>query len=369
MPLNGMYFLPAPILQWLGVSDPDGFVIKLTGGFGEDRLALNLAWGLDRYSRGKATMSEVAGSYIVNFTSNATPFNMPSFDPLKNPARFAAYTAGHAIPLVSWCTDAALNITYTGRTLDSEFSPAMGQRAYEERNAYVDIAYKDLSKTLFGLGINISPSVLKSMYEGIGYGPVVQGIMQFVLHINDEVPRSELDPNWTSANLNVIQKFMGAASLGNKMPEKAYVFNKSLRDYYEGMFVDAGVSALLKAEGSGTKSAAIQQTMRMMGYTPAEIADRVNLNELDNKLKKILKQENDLIELRRFNGISVDQFKRRMNTLIRTANKMETDFMKSSYYYRGVYGKRAGIPDKYRARLERENRLKAIERANKELDK
>lgn len=107
----------------------------------------------------------------------------------------------------------------------------------------------------------------------------------------------------------------------------------------------------------------------MMGYTPAEIADRVNLNELDNKLKKILKQENDLIELRRFNGISVDQFKKRMNVLIRTANKMETDFMKSSYYYRGVYGKRAGIPDKYRARLERENRLKAIERANKELDK
>ena len=43
--------------------------------------------------------------------------------------------------------------------------------------------------------------------------------------------------------------------------------------------------------------------------------------------------------------------------------------MKSSYYYRGVYGKRAGIPDKYRARLERENRLRAIERANKELDK
>jgi hypothetical protein len=370
MPLSSMTFLPAPILQWLGVSDPDGFVLKLTAGFGEDRQALNLAWGLDRYSRHKATMSEVAGSYIVNFTSNATPFNMPSFDPLKNPARFAAYTAGHAIPLVSWCTDAALNITYTGRTLDGEFGPAMGQRAYEERNAYVDIAYKDLSKTLYDtLGMNISPSVLKSMYEGIGYGPVVQGIMQFVLHINDEVPRSELDPNWTSANLNVIQKFMGAASLGNKMPEKAYVFNKTMRDYYEGQFVAAGVSALLKAEGSGTKSAAIQQTMRMMGYTPAEIADRVNLNELDNKLKDILKQENNLIELRRNNGISVDQFKRRMNALIRTANKMETDFMKSSYYYRGVYGKRAGIPDKYRARLERENRLRAIERANKELDK
>ena len=370
MPLSSMTFLPAPILQWLGVSDPDGFVIKLTAGFGEDRLALNLAWGFDRYSRHKATMSEVVGSYIVNFTSSATPFNMPAFSPLKNPARFAAYTAGHAIPLVSWCTDAALNITYTGRTLDGEFGPAMGQRAYEERNAYVDIAYKDLSKTLYDtLGMNISPSTLKSMYEGIGYGPVVQGIMQFVLHIGDEVPRSELDPNWTSANLNAIQKFMGAASLGNKMPEKAYVFNKTMRDYYEGQFEAAGVSALLKASESGTRSAAIQQTMRMMGYTPAEIADRVNLNELDNKLKGILKQENALIELRRHDGISVDQFKRRMNALIRTANKMETDFMKSSYYYRGVYGKRAGIPDKYRARLERENRLRAIERANKELDK
>ena len=370
MPLSSMTFLPAPILQWLGVSDPDGFVIKLTAGFGEDRLALNLAWGLDRYSRHKATMSEVAGSYIVNFTSSATPFNMPAFSPLKNPARFAAYTAGHAIPLVSWCTDAALNITYTGRTLDGEFGPAMGQRAYEERNAYIDIAYKDLSKTLYDtLGMNISPSTLKSMYEGIGYGPVVQGIMQFVLHIGDEVPRSELDPNWTSSNLNAIQKFMGAASLGNKMPEKAYVFNKSMRDYYESQFEAAGVSALLKASESGTRSAAIQQTMRMMSYTPAEIADRVNLNELDNKLKGILKQENALIELRRHDGISVDQFKRRMNALIRTANKMETDFMKSSYYYRGVYGKRAGIPDKYRARLERENRLRAIERANKELDK
>ena len=370
MPLRSMYFLPVPILQWLGVSDPEGFVFKLAGGFGEDRLALNLAWGLDRYSRGKATMSEIAGSYMVNFVTNAAPADLPDFSPANNPARYMAYSAGHSIPMVAWLVDAALNITYSGKTLSSEFSPAMGQRAYEEHNAYIDIAYKDLSKTLYDtLGMNISPSTLKSMYEGIGYGPVVQGLMQLALHINDEVPRSRLDPDWAAANVNAIAKFFGATSLGNKMPDKPYVFIKQLRSYYEGLFRAAGVSSLLKANGSGTKAAAIQQTMRMMGMTPAEIADRVNMHDLDNKLTGILKQENALIDLRRSNGISVDQFTKRMNVLIRQANKLQSDFMKSSYYYRGIYGKRAGIPDKYRARLERENRLDAIRRANKELDK
>ena len=370
MPLRSMYFLPVPILQWLGVSDPEGFVVKLAGGFGEDRLALNLAWGLDRYSRGKATMSEVAGSYMVNFVTNAAPADLPDFNPADNPARYMAYSAGHSIPMVAWLVDAALNITYSGKTLSSEFSPAMGQRAYEEHNAYIDLAYKDLSKTLYDtLGMNISPSTLKSMYEGIGYGPVVQGLMQLALHINDEVPRSRLDPDWAAANVNAIAKFFGATSLGNKMPDKPYVFIKQLRDYYEDLFRAAGVSSLLKSNGSGTKSAAIQQTMRMMGMTPAEIADRVNMHDLDNKLTGILKQENALIDLRRSNGISVDQFVKRMNVLIRQANKLQSDFMKSSYYYRGIYGKRAGIPDKYRARLERENRLDAIRRANKELDK
>ena len=370
MPLRNMYFLPVPILQWLGVSDPEGFVVKLAGGFGEDRLALNLAWGLDRYSRGKATMSEVAGSYMVNFVTNAAPADLPDFNPADNPARYMAYSAGHSIPMVAWLVDAALNITYSGKTLSSEFSPAMGQRAYEEHNAYIDMAYKDLSKTLYDtLGMNISPSTLKSMYEGIGYGPVVQGLMQLALHINDEVPRSRLDPDWAAANVNAIAKFFGATSLGNKMPDKPYVFIKQLRDYYEDLFRAAGVSSLLKANGSGTKAAAIQQTMRMMGMTPAEIADRVNMHDLDNKLTGILKQENALIDLRRSGGISVDQFTKRMNGLIRQANKLQSDFMKSSYYYRGIYGKRAGIPDKYRARLERENRLDAIRRANKELDK
>ena len=370
MPLRSMYFLPVPILQWLGVSDPEGFVFKLAGGFGEDRLALNLAWGLDRYSRGKATMSEIAGSYMVNFVTNAAPADLPDFSPANNPARYMAYSAGHSIPMVAWLVDAALNITYSGKTLSSEFSPAMGQRAYEEHNAYIDIAYKDLSKTLYDtLGMNISPSTLKSMYEGIGYGPVVQGLMQLALHINDEVPRSRLDPDWAAANVNAIAKFFGATSLGNKMPDKPYVFIKQLRSYYEDLFRAAGVSSLLKANGSGTKAAAIQQTMRMMGMTPAEIADRVNMHDLDNKLTGILKQENALIDLRRNNGISVDQFTKRMNVLIRQANKLQSDFMKSSYYYRGIYGKRAGIPDKYRARLERENRLDAIRRANKELDK
>ena len=331
MPLRNMYFLPVPILQWLGVSDPEGFVFKLAGGFGEDRLALNLAWGLDRYSRGKATMSEVAGSYMVNFVTNAAPADLPDFSPANNPARYMAYSAGHSIPMVAWLVDAALNITYSGKTLSSEFSPAMGQRAYEEHNAYIDMAYKDLSKTLYDtLGMNISPSTLKSMYEGIGYGPVVQGLMQLALHINDEVPRSRLDPDWAAANVNAIAKFFGATSLGNKMPDKPYVFIKQLRGYYEGLFREAGVSSLLKANGSGTKAAAIQQTMRMMGMTPAEIADRVNMHDLDNKLTGILKQENALIDLRRSGDISVDQLTKRMNELIRQANKLQSDFMKSS---------------------------------------
>ena len=370
MPLRNMYFLPVPVLQWLGIQDENGVVAKLTGGFGEDRLALNLAWGLERWSRGKATLSEVAGSYMVNFTRNATPFEAPNFDMTNNPARYMAYSAGHSVPLMAWAVDAALNITYNGRTLDGQFGPAMGQRAYEEHNAYVDIAYKDLSKTMYDvLGVNISPSTIKSMYEGMGYGPVVQGLMQLALHIGDSVPRSRLDPNWANANVNAIAQFFGATSLGNKMPDKPYVYISQLRKYYNDLFVEAGVSSMLKANGAGTKVAAIQQTMRMMGFSSAEIADMVNMHEMDRKLTGILKQENALIDLRRSGGVSVDQFTKRMNGLIRQANTLQTNYMKGSYYYRGVYTKRSGIPEKYRARLERENRLDAIRRANAIVDK
>ena len=370
MPLRNMYFLPVPVLQWLGIQDENGVVAKLTGGFGEDRLALNLAWGLERWSRGKATLSEVAGSYMVNFTRNATPFEAPNFDMTNNPARYMAYSAGHSVPLMAWAVDAALNITYNGRTLDGQFGPAMGQRAYEEHNAYVDIAYKDLSKTMYDvLGVNISPSTIKSMYEGVGYGPVVQGLMQLALHIGDSVPKSRLDPNWANANVNAIAQFFGATSLGNKMPDKPYVYISQLRKYYNDLFVEGGVSSMLKANGAGTKVAAIQQTMRMMGFSSAEIADMVNMHEMDRKLTGILKQENALIDLRRNSGISVDQFTKRMNGLIRQANTLQTNYMKGSYYYRGVYPKRSGIPEKYRARLERENRLDAIRRANAIVDK
>ena len=370
MPLRNMYFLPVPVLQWLGIQDENGVVAKLTGGFGEDRLALNLAWGLERWSRGKATLSEVAGSYMVNFIRNATPFEAPNFDMTNNPARYMAYSAGHSIPLMAWAVDAALNITYNGRMLDGQFGPAMGQRAYEEHNAYVDIAYKDLSKTMYDvLGVNISPSTIKSMYEGVGYGPVIQGLMQLALHIGDSVPKSRLDPNWANANVNAIAQFFGATSLGNKMPDKPYVYISQLRKYYNDLFVEGGVSSMLKANGAGTKVAAIQQTMRMMGFSSAEIADMVNMHEMDRKLTGILKKENALIDLRRSGGVSVDQFTKRMNELIRQANTLQTNYMKGSYYYRGVYPKRSGIPEKYRARLERENRLDAIRRANAIVDK
>ena len=167
----------------------------------------------------------------------------------------------------------------------------------------------------------------------------------------------------------VIAQFFGATSLGNKMPDKPYVYISQLRKYYNDLFVEGGVSSMLKANGAGTKVAAIQQTMRMMGFSSAEIADMVNMHEMDRKLTGILKQENALIDLRRSGGISVDQFTKRMNGLIRQANTLQTNYMKGSYYYRGVYPKRSGIPEKYRARLERENRLDAIRRANAIVDK
>ena len=368
IPLRNMSFIPLPLLQMLGITEKgDNFMFKIVGGFGEDSLAMILAWGIDRYVRGKATGMEVLGAYTVNFVKNASPMDLPMFDAGENPMRYGAYTLGKSIPVVAWMSDAIFNITYSGRLLDGELSKTATMRGYEERNAYVDTRYREIAEALYkttGGMLDMTPATIKAMVDGVSYGPIIKSALDFVIHIGDKTPKSVLDPNYENANLEAYSQFLGLTSLGNKFPDTPYLFISQLQNYFDGLLKSAGVDSLLKGDPGvkGSKEANIRAAFANLELSDEETADYVNMYNLRKDLKPIVSQMNDLVVARRAGLISADDFINDMNELNRQGYELRDEFMKNSYYYRGIYGKRASLSKDVIDNVENLTNIRSLER-------
>lgn len=348
-PLRNMTFLPLPLLQMLGISDKDGIVAKLVGGFGEDAQAMNLAWGIDRLRRDKATGAEVLGSLAVNLVTNTTPFEAPAADAGSNPFRYIGYTAVKANPVGSLIADAMFNMTYSGHSLVSDYDQQFGQRAYQTRDPYTEVRSKEISEWLYkhtGGMLDISPKIIQSIANGAGFGPIVSAGRDLLMHIGDEVPKSKLDPNWDVANVNAGMKAFGVTSLGNKFPEIPGLFTSQQIKYWDGVFTKLGVGALMKADpGKKNKVDKIQATMRAKNFSEEEVIDYVNLWGVQQEMKDIHASMNDLYDEFHRGDIDSDQYIDGMQELHQRAYDLQYDYMKNSYYYRGVYGKRTDFDE------------------------
>ena len=348
-PLRNMTFLPLPLLQMLGISDKDGIVAKLVGGFGEDAQAMNFAWGIDRLRRGKATGAEVLGSLAVNLVTNTTPFEAPAADAGSNPFRYMGYTAVKANPVGSLFADAMFNMTYSGHSLVSDYDQQFGMRAYQTRDPYTEARSKEISEWLYkhtGGMLDISPKIIQSIANGAGFGPIVSAGRDLLMHIGDEVPKSKLDPNWDTAHVNAGMKAFGVTSLGNKFPEMPGLFTSQQIKYWDGVFTKAGVSELMKADpGKKNKVDKIQATMRSLDFSEEEVIDYVNLWGVQQEMKKIHASMNDLYAEFHRGDIDSDQYIDGMQELNQQAYDLQYDYMKNSYYYRGVYDKRTDFDE------------------------
>ena len=348
-PLRNMTFLPLPLLQMLGISDKDGIVAKLVGGFGEDAQSMNLAWGIDRLRRGKATGAEVFGSLAVNLVVNTTPFETPAADAGSNPFRYIGYTAVKANPVGSLIADAMFNMTYSGHSLVSDYDQQFGQRAYQARDPYTEARSKEISEWLYkhtGGMLDVSPKIIQSIANGAGFGPIVSAGRDLLMHIGDEVPKSKLDPNWDVANVNAGMKAFGVTSLGNKFPEMPGLFTSQQIKYWDGVFTKLGVGELMKADpGKKNKVDKIQATMRAKNFSEEEVIDYVNLWGVQQELKDIHASMNDLYDEFHRGDIDSDQYIDGMQELHQRAYDLQYDYMKNSYYYRGVYGKRTDFDE------------------------
>ena len=357
-PLRNMIFLPLPLLQMLGVSDKDGIVAKLVGGFGEDAQAMNLAWGIDRLRRGKATGAEVLGSLAVNLVTNTTPFEAPAADAGSNPIRYIGYTAVKANPVGSLFADALFNMTYSGHSLVSDYDQQFGMRAYQTRDPYTEVRSKEISEWLYkhtGGMLDVSPKIIQSIVNGAGFGPIVSAGRDLLMHIGDEVPKSKLDPNWDTAHVNAGMKAFGITSLGNKFPEMPGLFTSQQIKYWDGVFTKLGVSELMKADpGKKNKVDKIQATMRAENFSEEEVIDYVNLWGVQQELKKIHASMNDLYDEFHRGDIDSDQYIDGMQELYQQAYDLQYDYMKNSYYYRGVYGKRTDFDEDALAEVRRQ---------------
>ena len=348
-PLRNMTFLPLPLLQMFGLSDQNGIVAKLVGGFGEDAQAMNFAWGIDRLRRGKATGAEVLGSLAVNLVTNTTPFEAPAADAGSNPFRYIGYTAVKANPVGSLIADALFNMTYSGHSLVSDYDQQFGMRAYQARDPYTEVRSKEISEWLYkhtGGMLDVSPKIIQSIANGAGFGPIVSAGRDLLMHIGDEVPKSKLDPNWDIAHVNAGMKAFGVTSLGNKFPEMPGLFTSQQIKYWDGVFTKAGVSELMKADpGEKNKVDKIQATMRAENFSEEEVIDYVNLWGVQQEMKKIHASMNDLYDEFHRGDIDSDQYIDGMQELNQQAYDLQYDYMKNSYYYRGVYGKRTDFDE------------------------
>ena len=357
-PLRNMTFLPLPLLQMLGISDQNGIVSKLVGGFGEDAQAMNFAWGIDRLRRGKATGAEVLGSLAVNLVVNTTPFEAPAADAGSNPFRYIGYTAVKANPVGSLIADALFNMTYSGHSLVSDYDQQFGMRAYQTRDPYTEVRSKEISEWLYkhtGGMLDISPKIIQSIANGAGFGPIVSAGRDLLMHIGDEVPKSKLDPNWDTAHVNAGMKAFGITSLGNKFPEMPGLFTSQQIKYWDGVFTKLGVSELMKADpGKKNKVDKIQATMRAENFSEEEVIDYVNLWGVQQELKDIHASMNDLYDEFRRGDIDSDQYIDGMQELYQQAYDLQYDYMKNSYYYRGVYGKRTDFDEDALAEVRRQ---------------
>ena len=348
-PLRNMTFLPLPLLQMFGLSDQNGIVAKLVGGFGEDAQAMNFAWGIDRLRRGKATGAEVLGSLAVNLVTNTTPFEAPAADAGSNPFRYIGYTAVKANPVGSLIADALFNVTYSGHSLVSDYDQQFGMRAYQTRDSYTEVRSKEISEWLYkhtGGMLDVSPKIIQSIANGAGFGPIVSAGRDLLMHIGDEVPKSKLDPNWDTAHVNAGMKAFGITSLGNKFPEMPGLFTSQQIKYWDGVFTKAGVSELMKADpGKKNKVDKIQATMRSLDFSEEEVIDYVNLWGVQQEMKDIHASMNDLYDEFHRGDIDSDQYIDGMQELNQQAYDLQYDYMKNSYYYRGVYDKRTDFDE------------------------
>ena len=83
---------------------------------------------------------------------------------------------------------------------------------------------------------------------------------------------------------------------------------------------------------------------------------------LRKDLKPIVSQMNDLVAARRAGLISADDFINAMNELNRQGYELRDEFMKNSYYYRGIYGKRASFSKDVIDNVENLTGIRSLER-------
>lgn len=178
--------------------------------------------------------------------------------------------------------------------------------------------------------LDISPKIIQSIANGAGFGPIVSAGRDLLMHIGDEVPKSELDPNWDTAHVNAGMKAFGITSLGNKFPEMPGLFTSQQLKYWDGVFTKLGVGELMKADpGKKNKVDKIQATMRAKNFSEEEVIDYVNLWGVQQEMKKIHASMNDLYDEFHRGDIDSDQYIDGMQELYQQAYDLQYDYMKT----------------------------------------
>jgi hypothetical protein len=167
-----------------------GVELKLPIGFGMSQLAWGLTNSFSRWLSGRYSAPDAIAQAAVSALKTVNPVPISEVPPTKQPVNFLVktFTPTFFRPLIDMATD-----TDAWGTKLTTYYPDKSKLRAEQGKVGTPMKYKEWSRSLANVGIDVYPEHLKSGSEMIALGPVGYALQSYV-DSNKEAEGRKLNP-------------------------------------------------------------------------------------------------------------------------------------------------------------------------------
>ena len=325
--IQSINFFPIPL------GDSDYYKQQL--GFGPAIFSNQVAFALDRISRGQMTVGEAASALVGSFIHNVSPVAGPQWD-IDSVETFTQKMIATALPSVV-APGAYLfgfNKNYFGNTINHPEYMSYGQRKSDVDVLTTEQTFKDQAKYLYDtFGLDLTPETIKEFEKSYATGALI-GIFNYIVEdplVKDPTYKSTADilgPMWTTFGAS-----MAYGTVGNVDRQLYYKY----QEFYKEQIKRAGLSEAIKVTNTGAKNAieSRRKVLTAAGFNPMFVDDVVNLTELSNELDNITKKTKKDLDLAKAAGKTEKELADIMYVMRYTQNTLISNTMKKINLYNG----------------------------------
>lgn len=264
----------------IGVGNGDHF--KWPTGFGPIFLSSMLAYGIDRYDRGKISAGDLGATIISSFGKTLIPNSAPAFEFSRAPVAYIVQTMSPM--LLQPAFQVAMNTSYSGAPIRTGSYDAATPRS-EQYKLTTHRNWVAAAKALYqSTGVDMAPEEIKALTSGY-LGGALQAVVSWIesdpLYSDPtyQSTREALGPVWTA---------LGATSIYNKSMNLSQSSMYAAKNYYDGRIRRAGISDQLTGAPSGTRASEHRRNVLLRnGFSSEEANDYAVLYQAQQDLTKL----------------------------------------------------------------------------------